>query len=75
MLTVFIYALFDRKQLLCRASSPTSTTLLSSTTTSTSLTPQCLVAATISLWEPTATFFGKLSSPLLCFANDEIVQL
>jgi hypothetical protein len=49
--------------------------LLSSTTTSTSLTPQCLVAAAISFWEPTAAFLGKYSSPLLCFANHEIVQL
>jgi hypothetical protein len=33
-----------------------------------------LVAAAISFLEQAATFFGKLSSPLHCFANDEVVQ-
>jgi hypothetical protein len=42
MPTVFTYAPFDRQQLLCRASSPTSTTsttLLSSPTAPTSISP------------------------------------
>jgi hypothetical protein len=39
--------------------------LLSSTTTSTSLTPQCLVAAAISFWEPTIAFWAN--SHLLSF--------
>jgi hypothetical protein len=49
--------------------------LLSYTITSTSPTPLCLVAVAIPFGEQAATFFGKLSSPLLCLANDEIVQL